>query len=424
MTKLIKTSLFLFLFLFSSQVHAETIQLWTAGHTLAAIGTAAATNYFMNVMSSSGQNTTEANRRSVAPSAGTVLRMKATLTTAPDNGANSQTVTFAMRINGSTTSTTCTITETETSCESNTTSTYTAGQALAVIQTAANTPAASNFYVWIWAVDDTNNKTIYSGSTESSLMSASATGYGSFAASNGGGSTTENVVQAPMPFAGTVVALYVLLDGSPDLGAGTQSYTFKIYIGGAGSTSTCAISETATTCNDTTNQPTFTAGQTLSWEVIPAGTPTARRVAISIAVTNTVGGFAFIGGINGATSLGASTLYHPIHGPFSWNATETNRQQGISQVQLWALYVDMFTAPDNGAGTQTYTWTVRDDVAATNCSCVVSEAETTCNDTCTDDVIVDSKMTLENVPASTPTASGGFAGVWAFINPRDFFMVN
>lgn len=426
MTKSIKTILFLFLFCFSAQ--AETIQLMPFGHTASAGATSG--NNFFDVLSSSGTNTTEANRRMVASSAGTIIRMMACISVDPNNGAGTQSVTFAARINGATTSTSCTISEGDTDlcCDTETTSTYSAGQTIAGIQTAANTPVAFNFWGWTMAVDNTNNKTIYNGSTESSALSNSATQYGTFAASNGT-NATENLEQVPMPFAGNVVALYVLLIDSPDNGAGTQSYTFKVYKNGSATGgNTCAISETATTCNDTSTSLSFNAGDTLSWEYVPANTPTARRANVSIAVTNSVGGFALFGGQPGTGSTnfdGTTTMYHPVQGPFTWNATETNRQQISSQIQLWSLYADLNTAPDNGAGTQTYTLTARDDAAATGCSCVVSEANVNCNDTCNpDDVLVNSKTALESVPAGTAAGSGGFIGVHAFIPPRDIFIVN
>lgn len=416
MTKLIRT-LFIF-FLFCSSACAETIQSHHFGPR--AIGTAAATNYFFVPVASSPSSSTEANMRSVASSAGTVIRMMVMLSVAPDNGAGSQTVTVAMRINGSTGGTSCTITEANNTCETDTTTSYSAGNAFAIIQTAGNTPAASTMEVTFWTVDSTNLKTIIFGGSAGSNLSASVTNY--YAIQLGAWNSTEAISQIPMPFAGTISALYVLLNGSPDNGAGTQSYTFKIYIDGAGSTSTCTISETGTTCNDTANNPTFTAGQTLTVEVIPAGTPTVRKLAFGIAITNTVGGYT-IPGLQDAVMGTASAQYRGLTSNIAWDTTETVVDQLSAQMYLFALYADVNGNPDNGAGTQSYTFTIRDDAAGTTCTCAVSETTPTCNDPCADLVSASSQMAIEQVPANTPTARTVGFGIWAFINPRRGILV-
>ena len=108
-----------------------------------------------------------------------------------------------------------------------------------------------------------------------------------------------------------------------------------------------------------------------------------------MALTNTIGGFALFGGQNSNYSDATSTFYHPLAGPFSYSTTESGRTQKISAVTLRTAYGALFTAPDNGAGTQSYTYTIRDDAGATGCSFAVSEAEITNSDiACTDVVAV------------------------------------
>jgi hypothetical protein len=94
----------------------------------------------------------------------------------------------------------------------------------------------------------------------------------------------EGWTKLTMPLAGTVRNLYCKLNGAPDNGAGTQSYTYTMRLDGASASVTCAISEAATSCNDTTNSFTFTAGQTLGFMVAPASTPTQRYQQCCVAL--------------------------------------------------------------------------------------------------------------------------------------------
>ena len=419
MIKLFKSILFI-LFL-STSAFAETIQLHQMG-TLDGATIAASGNNFTVFGSGGSFSTAEANRQSLAPTAGTVIRMKAYLATDPANGAGVQSVTIAIRINGATSSTSCTITEGSTSCQSDVTSTYTAGQTLAIIQTAANTPTLSRLDVWVWTVDNTNNQTMHLASTAGTNMSNAAANYYPFVPGNVG-NATENLAQVPMPFAGNITALYIKLGTFPGVG---KQYVFTIYKNGSAvGGNTCTISGgSATTCNDTVTSLAFNAGDTITLESNPGTTPTATTLRAGILVTNTVGGFMLAGGQSSATSFdGINNKYHAFSSQ-GWQATEAAGDVFASQVQIRNLYFEVNTAPDNGAGTQTYTGTIKNLSGTTGCSCVISEAAVNCNSTCTSDQAAEDKLTFESVPASTPVGSGCYFSSWAFINPRDFFTVN
>lgn len=381
------------------------------------ITAAASGNNFTHFSGSTGTSTTENIRQSISPTSGTIKRLYVQVSAAPDNGAGTDTLTFAARVAGASTAATCTISEAETSCQWDGSVAYSAGGLMAVIQTAANTPATPTWEAWWWTVDDTYGESMH-------LVSSSGTNLGTAAANYltptpGGINTTESSSAMPMPFAGTIEGSYCALSGDPANGAGVQSYTFAVVIGGSPSSNTFVIEEGTTTDNDTTNKPTFTAGQTITMSSTPANTPTARTAKCGIVVSNTVGGFAILGKRDANMGV-ASAEYRQLTGFAAWNATETVVDQVSSQVQFKAYYNFLNGAPDNGANTQSYTFVVRDDVAGTGCTCAVSEAETTCNDTCGDLVSAGSMVGNEQTPANTPTARISAQGIWALVRHRGY----
>ena len=81
---------------------------------------------------------------------------------------------------------------------------------------------------------------------------------------------TESNVSVPLPVGGTLSGLRVKQDDSPDNGSGTQTNTYTVMINGASTGLTCAISELATTCNDTTHTvSSVAAGSTVSLRLTP-----------------------------------------------------------------------------------------------------------------------------------------------------------
>jgi hypothetical protein len=84
--------------------------------------------------------------------------------------------------------------------------------------------------------------------------------------------TTESSVQMVVPVAGTIGNLAVDIGTAP---GGGKSWTFTVHKTGADTTITCPMSGGGgnTTCKDNTHTASFAAGDLLSLEVQPAGTP-------------------------------------------------------------------------------------------------------------------------------------------------------
>lgn len=116
-----------------------------------------------------------------------------------------------------------------------------------------------------------------------------------------------------------------------------------------------------------------------------------------------------VSGTNTASNA-ASTTYHALMGGSgeAWNTTESFMEGYVSAAgTLKSLYVELTTAPDNGAGAQSYTFTIRHNgTTDSDITCAVSEAETTCSDLVnTLAVSAGDRVAIQAVPATTPATS-------------------
>lgn len=110
----------------------------------------------------------------------------------------------------------------------------------------------------------------------------------------------------------------------------------------------------------------------------------------------------------GATTLATgATNYLSPSGISTPNATENSVRSPLPPGTLSDFWCRTLTAPDNGGGTQSYTFTVREDGADTALQVVISEA--TINGTLDTDTVVLSTtpanhVSISSVPAGTPIA--------------------
>ena len=82
------------------------------------------------------------------------------------------------------------------------------------------------------------------------------------------------------------------------------------------------------------------------------------------------------------------------------------------------MYIYHDDAPDNGEGTQSYTWTFRLNSENQALTCAIEEAETTANDTVnTVSCSAGEYVSVEAAPANTPTTSDSNFGVTCYIAP-------
>jgi hypothetical protein len=87
------------------------------------------------------------------------------------------------------------------------------------------------------------------------------------------GLDVEASVRQLMPLSGTLSHLHIELSGGPGTG---KTYSFFVRVDGVDSVVTCAISDAATNCSDSTNTVVINAGSLVAIRAFGTGNPTGR----------------------------------------------------------------------------------------------------------------------------------------------------
>lgn len=208
----------------------------------------------------------------------------------------------------------------------------------------------------------------------------------------------ENVVVQVDPGGGTWSNLNVKLNGAP---GAAKSYQFLFRTNFSSANITCTISGTsATTCSDVSDSSTTVAGDLVSIEIIPTGTPTAIKAFWSIQYNPTTPNHYILMG-NGTTSSGA-TVFTGITG--NANFASASAMGSVSPMNCTFQNIFVWAAGSPGAG-RSETFSLDTNGGASTISCALSGAtQTTCSD------VVDSSVStrgdvvqIQSVPAGTPT---------------------
>jgi hypothetical protein len=251
------------------------------------------------------------------------------------------------------------------------------------------------------SVPNTNRDDPIGGSNTATILSAGTTNYTSLFTANV--NSAEGVT--PLPIGGKVSKFIVSLDGSP--GAG-KSYAVTLRKNQADTNVTCIVADSATTCEDNINYASYSAQDNLSVKVVPSGTPSARYITAGAVFSSETSGYFLLS--SGASSPSTSaTHYGPITGvSASTSSTSTNNQLLPGGMYLVAYTGKVLTAPENGAGTQSWTLNLRDQTSSVDFlqGCAISESETSCLTT-TRVALPASDWLSHNkhVPAGTPASS-------------------
>ena len=395
-----------------------TLQILPSGVAGAALNTGATA--WQGLYGGGSWVTTEANVQSLAGAAGDFVHLRVTLTAAPGVGKS---YAFTLRIAGANSALGCTISDSATTCSDTDTAAVTAAQTVGMQCVPTSTPDAANAMYTVMFIGTTAQQTTVGGGTHGDSLATSGSDYFPLSGTENS-STTETNMDVLLPLGGTFSGLRIALSGSPDNGAGTQSYVFTVRKNAAPPASplTCTISETATTCSDTSNSVTVVAGDLVDVLVTVVGTPTARRVTSGVILTTTNDNeFAVMASDDAALGAAATGYARVVFANTAPNATETVTQQQSHQFAVTALYANVVTAPDNGAGTQSYTFTLRQDAADSSpaVTCAISEASLTCNQTGASTLVnLDDLLTTSVVPANTPVGSMWSISYAGFTTPR------
>lgn len=241
--------------------------------------------------------------------------------------------------------------------------------------------------------------------------STTATRYVGVQGNNSPTSVEANASQV-MPTNGTISELWINLDTSP---IGAANYVFTLYKNTSAQTQTVTITGAATSGNDIAHPISITAGDTVSLEIIPNGSPAAVFLSWGFKWVPTIDGESvqlFSG--SGAGTANATT-YCPISGVNSWNATEANRYQLLQACTIKKLFANYGTAPGVGLNR---VLTAMNGGSPTTLTATLSGTNTTVNDTVNSAVITAgttaSIRDAANIGVASSTSKIGYV---TFISP-------
>lgn len=242
--------------------------------------------------------------------------------------------------------------------------------------------------------------------------STSSTNYSSWFGTGNGGLASSNSRVTPSPAAGNIGNLTVRF---PTATGGGATYTINLLVNGsqAGSPGnvSCQITNAALTCSDTTNSASIVAGDQISYQIVPAGTPAvqANSIQISTTFTGSVANESLIGTGFGQSPSTSATNYTAFSGGAStFNATEANVAVTLPAAgTLDKLYVVAQSAP-GAARTSAFSVCLNGTGSCATITCSLTGAGsgagiTTCNDTTHSISVAEGDtISLQSVPTGTP----------------------
>lgn len=386
---------------FCSQVFALD-SLWTFGTA----GNALSANQYFSVSAPAIGDSNINKKHLVIAGPMTVSNLNIFGLTAPNNGAGTETITYTLYVNGAASALTCSITDASTSCADAThTVSLVRGDTVALrAETGAGTPVYGVVSGYIKKTITGTNRDDYIGSPSStSILSASATNYTSVFYK----AISAIEIKFIIPVDGVLSKLIVVLDGTP--GAG-KSYAITVRKNGSDQALTCTVADTSTTCEDIINSVTFSAGDVVSVSTTPTGTPTTRYLTVGARFSSSISGLFVHSGVANSAASTSATNYGAVNGSIApTSSTATNNMSYPTGLYAVRYYAGITTAPDNGAGVQSYTYSLRDQTAGADsmASCRIYEANTSCNKNIRV-LLTASNFLVHNeiVPSGTPVSGG------------------
>lgn len=332
---------------------------------------ATATEYD-RVIGGAGWTGTRTNRLWEIQGGFTVRNLRIELENAP--GAGNSFV-FTLMDGSSGTVVTVTISDTATSGEDTTHShAYVTADDITLRVNPSGTPTVGNA-TWSFELEGgTSNEAYWGTDAGGNQHDNTATEYNSVFANGRSWGTVENEALGLVALDGTVTEFRVQLNASP--GAG-NSYTYQIRVNGTPQGDSFVISDSATSGVITGQVINIAPGDTITVQVVPAGTPTVRKPWWGMVYTPDIDGESNIAGYTNNNTNATVTEYNGFTGAgSSWTADEASKVAlangaGAPDWTLRDFRVEVDVAA--GAGDE-YVFTVRKNQAAGNSVVTISGA--------------------------------------------------
>ncbi len=338
-------------------------------------------------------------RHFLCPAAGTVTKMTV-WSAAPGAGKSWA---FALYKNGSASAMTVTLGEAETTDSVTTDITFVAGDTLALEINPDGTPPSQAVYWCLEYTPTTANHSYHSGGGIS--LTTSGTYY---LAPKGTMLSPGNYVHLVFPVAGTIHGLRIHLTVPP---GAPESRTFTLWKSGNSTSSLCTIAGAAqTTDSDDANEVSIAAGDYVEVRATLTGDPNTAIATVALDFESATANAFPLFHVNGTGDLSASQAhYMEVDNQNPSDTTEAAHLLKLSVgLTLTTVYTKLTNTPDNGAGTQSYEFMVREDSADTSpaLSCTIAETATTGNGSTSVSIEAGHTLGIECTPAGTPTATG------------------
>lgn len=220
----------------------------------------------------------------------------------------------------------------------------------------------------------------------------------------------ESLARVVFPVAMDLSRFHMEVDVAPGVG---KSYTYTILKNGVATSLAVTIADNAVSGEDTTHAVSFAAGDTVSIQSVPTGTPTAPNNEYWNIQVDSAGGVAPLLTALAPTST-SLTQYGSMlagHGAAAgWSTTEANLQVVVpTSGTLSNLYARLSTAP---GASKSYAFTIMVNGVASSLVTTVSGAVATGSNT-TDSVSVSAgdTLTIQAVPTNSPAGATPTFGV-------------
>lgn len=348
----------------------------------------------------SGDTAASTSNFSMLAVAGNFTEIRAYAQVAP---TSTQTWAITLQKNGSDSALTCTITSaTSQKCSGTGSIAFAVGDYAALKLDASNSPNASRIKIVLVFTSTTANETPLMA--QGVTMSNSATQAVNVSSNSPPGAVAARRWNG-FPDDGTVDHFYAQSNAP---GAGT-SYAYTVVKNGSGTTATCSIADTATSCNDTTHSFSVTgaSGSTKGDDVLFQGAPTSTPASATAAfgaryVPTTAGRFAIMLAPANSNS-GTSTTYWPMSGGATiGGTTEANSNSLGATMTIEKISVTLTAAP--GAG-KSRAFTLRKGGSDTACTVTIADTATANTASCSVSVANDDLIVTSDVPTGTPATS-------------------